>query len=52
MTDDKAILHFGGTEHTFDVIPSSEGSSGINISSLRAASGSVTFDPGFAKFTS
>jgi len=52
MTDEKATLHLGGNQYDFDVIPATVGNTGVNISSLRAASGSVTFDPGFANTAS
>ena len=48
MTEEKARLELADREYEFDVIPANEGNIGVNISSLRATSGSVTFDPGFA----
>ena len=48
MSDEKANLHLRDATYDFDVIPANEGNHGINISPLRATSGAVTFDPGFA----
>jgi len=47
MTD-KATLKYDGEEYEFDVMPVTVGNRGIDIRSLRSASGDVTFDPGFA----
>ena len=47
MTD-KATLNHDGEEYEFDVLPVTIGNQGIDIRSLRGASGDVTFDPGFA----
>ena len=47
MTD-KATLNYDGDEYEFDVLPVTIGNRGIDIRSLRGASGDVTFDPGFA----
>ena len=47
MTD-KATLRYDGDEYEFDVLPVTIGNRGIDIRTLRGASGDVTFDPGFA----
>ena len=47
MTD-KATLKYDGQEVELDVIVGSEGEIGIDITSLRARTGMITLDPGFA----
>ncbi|MCJ7779213.1 MAG: citrate (Si)-synthase, partial [Acidimicrobiia bacterium] len=48
MTDRHAQLSFDGSEYELPIIEPTIGNSGLSISSLRAESGDVTFDPGFA----
>ncbi len=45
---EKATLHVGGKVLELDVIEGSEGEKGIDITKLRAQSGYITLDPGYA----
>ena len=48
MTDRHAQLSFDGSEYELPIVEPTIGNSGLSISRLRADSGDVTFDPGFA----
>jgi len=48
MADDKARLHLNEDEYFFGVLPAVAGSPGLDIRTLRAETGAVTYDPGFA----
>jgi len=48
-----AVLHTGsGEDLQLQVVPSSEGSSGVDVSKLLSRTGLVTYDPGFANTAS
>ncbi|HEY0166428.1 MAG TPA: citrate synthase [Jatrophihabitans sp.] len=48
-----AVLRAGGSEDLqLPVVPSSEGSAGVNVSKLLSSTGLVTYDPGFANTAS
>ncbi|MEO6503451.1 MAG: citrate synthase, partial [Jatrophihabitantaceae bacterium] len=48
-----AVLHTGSDEDLeLPVVPSSEGSAGVNVSKLLSRTGLVTYDPGFANTAS
>ena len=44
---DKVVLHYPGGEYEMDIVPATEGDSGININKLRTSTGLVTYDPGY-----
>lgn len=44
---DKVVLHYPGGEYEMDIVPATEGESGININKLRTSTGLVTYDPGY-----
>ena len=44
---DKAILEFKGQKHEFPVVTGTENEHGIDIKTLRGASGLITLDPGY-----
>jgi citrate synthase len=44
---EKAILTIGGTQHELPLVKGSEGERGIDIRTLRAATGCITLDPGY-----
>jgi len=45
--EDKAVLHYNGTQIDLPIVTGSENEKGIDISKLRGATGLVTLDPGF-----
>jgi citrate synthase len=52
-TSDAAVLRTGSDEELqLPVVPSSEGSAGVDVSKLLARTGLVTYDPGFANTAS
>ncbi|HEX8095181.1 citrate synthase [Jatrophihabitans sp.] len=52
-TDEVAVLRTGsGEDLQLPVVPSSEGSAGVDVSKLLARTGLVTYDPGFANTAS
>jgi citrate synthase len=48
MPDDRATLRYGGSDYDLDIVPSTVGDTGIDISNLRSSTAAVTYDPGFA----
>ena len=48
MSDKGARLEVGDGSYDYDIVPATVGSDGIDISALRAETGKVLFDPGFA----
>ncbi|NOX24051.1 MAG: citrate synthase [Actinobacteria bacterium] len=48
MAETTANLQINGTDYPLDIVPPSVGNIGLDIRSLRAKHGVVTFDPGFA----
>ena len=52
MSDDKAMLNIGGSDHEFSVMSGTEGPDVIDIRKLYAQTGKFTFDPGFTSTAS
>ncbi len=52
MSDDKATLNIGGSDHEFSVMSGTEGPDVIDIRKLYAQTGKFTFDPGFTSTAS
>jgi citrate synthase len=52
MTDSTPELRIGETGHPLQVVPSTIGDVGLDITSLRSDAGYVTFDPGYANTAS
>jgi citrate synthase len=48
MPDDRATLRYGGSDYDLDIVPSTVGDTGIDISNLRSSTAAVAYDPGFA----
>jgi citrate synthase len=48
MSDDSAKLNLAGEPYELPIVPSTIGNTGIDITRMRADTGFVTYDPGFA----
>ena len=52
MAEERATLSYGGDEFHFDVVRGTEGGPGIDVNRLRAETGLVALDYGFANTAS